>query len=910
MVLPRPRSIRTLFILTIVGLILTLSLPLLYSGIRIMDSLVGQYGLELLQSQLDSQVARVERMYQTLARVGLEDSRVHRQEIRRLALKSFAAFHYKKSGRMFVIGADGDIRLFPVPLSQNSRDFRTLFASLTAGRSPVDFQVNGLRQQGVAVYFKPWNSYVGLAMDRDELYGGRQLFVRIHLGLLAVVLIVALLFAHWLHHNLIVPIIQLTRYASRVRDGDLAARPKGRYILELGTLRDDLREMVRVLRDKMRESREQLERIREREQELARLLTSLRASEEKYRAVFNAPDDAIIIHDSRTGALLDVNQGAERMYGYDREALLRMQVSELSEPVAAYGPEAVGERIRQTLETGSSRFEWRARHAGGRVFWVEVALHATRFGEDQVVIAVVRDIDQRKKAELRLAREREQLAVTLRSIGDGVITTDLDGRVVLINRVAEEMTGWTQDEGRGRLLSEVLYLVDERTGDRRPDPARRVLESGQVVEMANHTALIARDGSTLAIADSAAPIIGPGGRIFGAVVVFRDVTEKNRLEQELLKVKKLESVGVLAGGIAHDFNNILAAVQGNISLARTRLARLIPEVDTVDQPLARAERATVQATHLTGQLLTFAKGGEPVRQTASVVEIIRESVEFVLRGSPVDYTLECPPDLWLVDVDPGQISQVIQNIVLNSRQAMVDGGRITIIACNCQGCSDDSELFRDRCVRVDIRDNGPGIPADILDKIFDPYFTTRPDGSGLGLAICHSILDKHGGRISVESTVGRGACFSLLLPVASEESPVRDRDESERQEGGVGSLRILVMDDEAMIREMAAGMLELLGHEVVSVADGEEAIRAYGRALEQGTPFDLVIMDLTIPGGMGGREALVQLRKIDPGVRAVVSSGYANDPVMASFQEHGFAATMAKPYDIDTLRRTLDELFA
>jgi len=901
----RPSSIRTVFLLVMTMLIMVLSLPLLYFGIRIMDRQIGQYGMELLQSELGAQLDAVDRRYATLARIGLEDSQVHRLQIRDAALQAFAAYRYKKSGRMFVIDHQGRFVLPPDSANWKKGEKSPFFDVLVDNITPLRFRDGAAARLAVVRYYQPWDSYVGLSMEEKELFAPRRLFVRINLGLLALVLGVAVVFARWLQQNLVTPIISLTRYAARIREGDFSARPHGTYILELAALRDDLREMVSALQQRMLESREQVTRIREREQELARLLRELRASEEKYREVFNAPEDAIIVHDAQTGALLDANRGAEKMYGYTLDELRRKSVVDLSEQDPAFGPDAVQEKIGFARRQGRCRFEWRARHAGGRIFWVEVSLHPCRFGEKQVVIAVVRDIDRRKEAELRLAREREQLSVTLRSIGDGVITTDLDGRVVLVNRVAEELTGWSQDEAAGRQLSEVMRLVDERNDRPRPDPAALVLESGRIVEMANHTLLLDRSGQRRAIADSAAPIIGPDRRMIGVVVVFRDVTEKNRLEQELLKIKKLESVGVLAGGIAHDFNNILTAIQGNISLARARLQ--VPDFsrERLDETLARAEKASAQAKNLTGQLLTFAKGGDPVKQTASVEEIIRESAQFVLRGSPIQARFSFADDLRLVEVDPGQISQVIQNIVLNARQAMQDGGEIRIRAENHDGGEGKRTGMQGPGVRIHIQDNGPGIPPELQEKIFDPYFTTKADGSGLGLAICHSILDKHGGSISVSSVSGQGSCFTLVLPAAVEDNlPVAAGENSPATPEPMPA-RILLMDDEEMIRDLATGMLELLGHRVVAVDDGRAALAAYLEAMEAGDPFDLVIMDLTVPGGMGGREAMARLRKIDPRVKAVVSSGYANDPVIAGYRRYGFIATMAKPYGLETLREVL-----
>ena len=739
-------------------------------------------------------------------------------------------------------------------------------------------------------------------MDERELFAPRNLFIRFNLGILALVLTVAMFFTWWLQSNLVTPLINLTRFASRIKKGEYQIQPKGTYTFELKTLKDDILEMVAALQAKMKESEEQVLKIRASEEQLYETLSVLQDREERYKAIYNAPSDAIVLHDPKSGEFLEVNKGAEELYGYSAEELLRLSVEDISQGAPPYGMQEAKERIEQAVARGSVRFEWLGKKKDGTLFWVDVSLHYVHFSEQHYILAVVRDIDEKKQAALALAREKEQLAVTLRSIGDGVITTDLEGRVMLLNRVAEQLTGWDQNEAVGMALPEVFYIVDEKTGKPRPDPAGEVMRTGAIIELANHTMLHGRDGSRYAIADSAAPIYSPDSQLLGVVVVFRDVTEKNRLEQELFKVKKLESLGVLAGGIAHDFNNILAAILGNISLARVRMQKEGVSCERVETLLAQAEKAGGQARHLTNQLLTFSKGGDPVKQTASISEIIRESVGFVLRGSPVQCSYDFAEGLWFAEVDPGQISQVIQNIILNARQAMAEGGQIRITAENCRNCAGGTQLLGERCVRIVISDDGPGMTPEVTEKIFDPYFSTRSEGSGLGLAICHSIMEKHDGRISVSSTPGKGTTFTLLLPLGYQAVV---QEISEKKSGQSGQARILLMDDDEMIRELATEMLSFLGHRVTTVCDGQEAVDCYRNAMESQNRFDLVILDLTVPGGMGGKEAAGLLLKLDSGVRIIVSSGYSNDPVMAEYEKYGFVATISKPYDIKELERIL-----
>ncbi|MCJ7600412.1 MAG: ATP-binding protein, partial [Desulfobulbaceae bacterium] len=367
----------------------------------------------------------------------------------------------------------------------------------------------------------------------------------------------------------------------------------------------------------------------------------------------------------------------------------------------------------------------------------------------------------RQKSEDDLQKETEKLSVTLRSIGDGVIATDFNGRVVLINKIAETLTGWRQEEAAGKLLGEVFNIINEKTRNPCVNPVDKVISSGRIIGLANHTALIARDGTERSIADSGAPIFDRESRIIGVILVFRDITDQLRMEEELLKVKKLESVGVLAGGIAHDFNNILAAILGNINLASLFIK---PEDEKVHDLLKEAEKASLRARDLTQRLLTFAKGGDPVKKTASIAEIIKDTAGFVLRGSNVRCEYHISQDLWPVEVDASQMSQVIQNIILNAKQAMPAGG---VIDVSCENFVKDKNqilpLHAGEYVKISITDKGIGIADTLLEKIFDPYFTTKQTGSGLGLAIAHSIVMKHDGYILVKSRQGAGTTFTIYL---------------------------------------------------------------------------------------------------------------------------------------------------
>lgn len=382
--------------------------------------------------------------------------------------------------------------------------------------------------------------------------------------------------------------------------------------------------------------------------------------------------------------------------------------------------------------------------------------------------------------------------------------------------------------------------------------------------------------------------------------------EKTDTEIKLRRAKQMEAIGTLAGGIAHDFNNLLTAILGNLNLATHSLS---PDHAIYDQ-LVQAEKASKRAHKLTNQLLTFSKGGAPITKTAPIGEIIRESAFFVLHGSNVDCSIDIPDDLWLVKIDKEQIGQVIQNLTLNADHSMPQGGTINISCCNHTEEKNSPTLQKGHYVRVEVRDHGQGIKNENISHIFDPYFTTKEKGSikgsGLGLAIVHSIISRHGGYITVSSQEGIGTTFTFFLPAIIDEISIPQPQISGDILSGEG--KILVMDDESMILAVMEHSLPSLGYEVETADSGEQAIKMYDKAAENETPFKCVIMDLTIPGGMGGKEAAENILKKYPDAQLLVSSGYADDPIMTNPSEYGFKAALKKPYDLRALSQILHNL--
>ncbi|MEW6130376.1 MAG: PAS domain S-box protein [Acidobacteriota bacterium] len=632
---------------------------------------------------------------------------------------------------------------------------------------------------------------------------------------------------------------------------------------------------------------------------------ALRESEARFRVIAEASVGVIMMYD--TNSFLYVNPATEAITGYSREELLRMNPFDLMHPdYRGFAAKRFQSRLQGT--TVEKSIEYKIVTKSGEERWVEFSVgDFINYQGKKVATATAFDITERKRAEELLAAEKERLSVTLRSIGDGVIATDTDERIVLINRVAEKLTGWKQEEAIGKPLNEIFHIINERTREIRESPVKKVLQTGKAVGMENRTLLIAKDGKEYPIADSGAPIHNRQSQIIGMVLVFRDTTEERKREEELLKASKLESIGILAGGIAHDFNNILAAVLGNISLAK----RFIDADHKAYARLGESELATLRAKDLTQQLLTFAKGGAPVKKTISIAPLLRENISFALTGSNIQPTTNFQTGLWLTEIDEGQISQVIHNLVLNARQSMPLGGMIEISAINLdihpntliQGIP----IKPGHYLKIAIKDEGVGIAEEHLSKIFDPYFTTKQRGSGLGLATAYSIIKNHEGYIFVESQLGSGASFIIYLPALNK--PAAETLASiESSASGKG--KILVMDDEKIIRDMLNDMLVDLGYEFTGTASGEEAIAAYKDALQRHNPFNAVIMDLTVPGKMGGQEAVKKILEIDPRAKCIVSSGYSTAPVMADHKKFGFVEVIAKPFQISELSDVLHNVLS
>lgn len=523
-----------------------------------------------------------------------------------------------------------------------------------------------------------------------------------------------------------------------------------------------------------------------------------------------------------------------------------------------------------------------------------------KFSEfDQLAEYANQMLINKSEIETDLRNERERLFVTLHSIVNGVIATDKNNHILLFNRVAEELTGWSQSEAVGKSLKEVFHLQESVSLDRYIQKSDDKYEN-DLKDF--HGTMIAKSEIEYQIVISIVPILGVDDHILGNLIVFRDETEKLKTEEELLNARKLESIGILAGGIAHDFNNILAGLFGNIELAKLSLDsnhKAYKFIKTAHDSLERA-------TNLTSQLLTFAKGGDPILVAVNLKQLIHDVVSFNLSGSRVKAVHDIPEDLLRINADQGQLSQVLSNLVINALHAMPGGGHIYIRARNIP--DQDSVLGIDT-VMLQIRDEGVGISKEIIDRIFDPYFSTKQTGSGLGLAMVNGIVEKHKGRISVESSEGQGTTFTIYLPAdkttALEES---SRKESSFDKSAIKSMKILVIDDDTTVAGTLTDMLHLQGYEVDVAEEGDKGIIKYAAAFENKSPYGITLLDLTIPGGKGGKEVIKGILDIDPEAKVIAISGYSTDPIMANHTKYGFRGRLVKPFQLNELNAVLSKV--
>lgn len=590
---------------------------------------------------------------------------------------------------------------------------------------------------------------------------------------------------------------------------------------------------------------------------------------------------------SLEGIITYVNPAYLDLWGYDRpEEVVGRHISEFMPVKEA---EEIGLAINKQ---GRWQGERVAIRRDGTQFQTQVSANVVKAADGQplCLMASFTDISARVVAEEELRK--------FRTISDnanyGATIIDMEDHILYVNDAFARMHGYEPEE----LIGQTIFLLHDT------DQQSRIRELGDQLRaegVVGAAELMRRrkDGSTFPSLMNVHLVRDQAGEaIFRAATVI-DITEQQRLQEEAFRAQKLESLGVLAGGIAHDFNNLLTAVLGHLSLAQVRLN----PTDPTAEELASAERAALLAKHLTGQLLTFAQGGDPVKKRLALPGLLADAMALATSGARLHATLEAPDDLWAVEADEGQLVQVINNLVLNAVQASANGKPVQVSASNRMiGPGENMTLEPGPYVQITVQDQGSGIAPEDLSRIYDPYFTTKPDGHGLGLTIAYAIIGKHQGTIEVTSAPGQGTLFTVTLPSTGQPPPPPCPASSPPP---TGTGRVLVMDDDPLVRKVALATLRHLGYEPIAVTQGEEAVAAYRQALQRGQPFVAVLLDLTIRGGLGGLQTLQELQALDPQVRALACSGYSTDPVMSDWERHGFAGVVTKPYRMAELGEAL-----
>jgi PAS domain S-box-containing protein len=643
-----------------------------------------------------------------------------------------------------------------------------------------------------------------------------------------------------------------------------------------------------------------IEKLQLQNNQLQQKISEFAASNKKLESLIDKLPQIIVESDLK-GNLTYLNQKGFELTGYTKEDFHNgLNASQFVIPEERL---LLSQNMQRVLKGKSLQGnEYTALRKDGTTFFALIySSHKFEIGQAQGMRSIIVDITERKKDEKHLQETydiiNESPAVTflwknmegwpVEFVSENVMklfgytaTDFVSGKVSYaevvhtedLERVAGEVAGFSIGKEHERFVHE---------------PYRIVTKDGKVKWLDDQT-FIRRDEK---------------GKITHYQGIVLDITERKQLEEERLKVQKLESTGVLAGGIAHDFNNILTAIIGNISMAKI----YAESNEKVIEKLTEAEKASLRAQDLSQQLLTFSKGGQPIKKLTKLTDLIKDSASFALTGSNVNCNLFMADKLWPVNIDEGQISQVIQNVIKNADQAMPDGGTVTIQAENKTiSGKEPLPLKEGKYVWITIKDQGGGIPEKFIAKIFDPYFSTKQEGSGLGLAASFSIVKKHDGHISAESEPGEGTTFHIYLPASEKMPSVKKRAKKKSLQSGE---KILIMDDDQAVLKIATQMLNMMGFKTETATNGQEAVTLYKKAQKDGRPFGAVLLDLTIPGGMGGKETVKQLVQIDPEVKAIVSSGYANDPIMADYKSFGFSSVVSKPYDIEKLGEALRVFF-
>ncbi|MCK5707638.1 MAG: PAS domain S-box protein, partial [Candidatus Aureabacteria bacterium] len=622
--------------------------------------------------------------------------------------------------------------------------------------------------------------------------------------------------------------------------------------------------------------------------EIFRDITKRKKAEQNIRDLAHIVESSlneIYIFDAETFKFVQVNYGACENIGYTLEELTNLTPLDIK-------PKFTKESFMQLVEplkSGAKKIlilETVHKRKDGSLYDVEVHLQLSDFISKPVFVAIILDITERKKAEEALRSSEVQKNAILNGITSNIALVDKDLKILWVNKVGAASVNKLPEEMIGHTCH-AFWADPGKPCDK--CPTLRAFQTKQ----SEHVIMNTPDGRVWD--ERGEPVFDAEGNVVAMVEIAEDITDQKRMEEELIKEKRMESVGLLAGGIAHDFNNLLTVIFGNIKMIKMFCS---PD-EKMGQYLKASEKSLEDAKALTNQLLTFSRGGEPVKEIASIGGILKDIVNFNLHGARIKPQFSIDEGLWNAEVDVGQIKQIISNLVINALQAMPGSGNLYVKASNSIVDEENKigNLEEGKYIHFSIKDEGIGISKGVLSQIFNPFFSSKKEGRGLGLSVCHSIVKKHNGFITAESETDKGTTFHVYLPAIEKELSLKVNKEVKPKVEL--SLKILIMDDEEDITTMLGDFFKRTGCQIEIASDGKEAIEKYKKAKEIGHKFDAVLLDLTIPGGMGGQETLEELKKHDRDVKAFVMSGYSNDPVMSDYEEYGFKGIIQKPFDLE-----------
>jgi two-component system, cell cycle sensor histidine kinase and response regulator CckA len=614
------------------------------------------------------------------------------------------------------------------------------------------------------------------------------------------------------------------------------------------------------------------------------------------------------------GLIIYANESAINSLGYSREKLLGSAITDID---SYLGNKSGGRSdfFLRLKQQGTISFETLHKSKNGAKTFKQI--NAVYFSEEGLELAglFAHDISSTMQSKLDLMRSEERFRDLFEQSSDGIFIVNKNGKIVEWNEKIETLTGIRKIDAVDKNAYDVYQIVSPQYPDTLAHGARKILDifesisKNEIKDIDIHESvemtIFCTDGSKYLVQHMIFPISNPAekGYLLGNIV--RDISDRARLEDERIRTQKFESLGILAGGIAHDFRNILSAILGNVTLA----LRGTDENSRQFKFLRNAETAVLHAKELTGRLLTFSKGGDPVKTISSVKEIIEESAALSLSGSNIRCEYSFKDEIPQILVDRVQIIQTIQNIMINAIQSMHDGGKISIATEKVDiGNNEIPLLVKGTYVSISFTDAGTGIPEENIKKIFDPYFSTKKSGTGLGLSVAFSVIRKHGGTITAESTLGKGSVFTIYLPLDSAVTSRETKKETVSCAPSSGSGNILIIDDDEAVLETTRELLQSIGYCAETVKTIEESIPLYKLRYREKKPFKAVIMDLTIPGSIGGQKGIKLLLKKFPSAKVIVTSGYSNNPVLANFAEYGFVDALIKPIEIVDLSRILGKI--